>query len=413
MGKFNLNNAADFARATNSFGGSILQQFSGRGASAWILEEGAYKSGVNPDNEIIFHVFRTAQDYNGAVDRISDSGGRRKAKFEFPYMDGQLTEDIGRKAETFDVNIILHGGNYLAAFNRLFEILNEPVPGNLVHPVRGEIRCAYESHEIIHEEKSRKAVAIRLVFIEHNIDAFKLATLPLQNNKSAKSKISKLADAFQKIENTISKVQGVVFLVQSLKNTIKSRLADFNTAYGKLTGNMNATFNPGGNIPGLKPVTQGGLLDADGNVVAASTTIVASPFDPFANLPVSLTTTSLQTALAIEQLAKDVTANRQEIAGIITDLETAGDGQGSHEFFDNIIDFRGIANDLQDAYEAGKQSSQAQVIKYTTPRIMSVREVAFANGLTPDDGIQIAYLNPELDSLNKIAKGTMLRIALS
>ncbi len=53
MGKFNLNNAADFARATNSFGGSILQQFSGRGASAWILEEGAYRSGVNPDNEVI------------------------------------------------------------------------------------------------------------------------------------------------------------------------------------------------------------------------------------------------------------------------------------------------------------------------------------------------------------------------
>ncbi len=357
-------------------------------------------------------MFRTAQDYNAAVDRISDSGGRRKAKFDFPYMDGQLTEDMGRKAETFDVNILLHGGNYLQAFNSLFEILNESVPGNLIHPVRGEIRCAYETHEIIHEEKSRKAIALRLVFIEHSIDAFKLATLPLQNNKSAKSKISKLADAFQKIENTISKVQGAVFLVQSIKNTIIDRLNAFNAAYGKLAGNMNATFNPGGNIPGLKPVTQGGLLDADGNIVAASTTIVASPFDPFANLPVSLTNTALQTALAIEQLAKDVAANRLEISGIITDLETAGNGQGSHEFFDNIIDFRSTANDLQDAYEAGKQSSQAKVIKYTTPRIMSVREVAFANGLRPDDGIQIAYLNPELDSLNKIAKGTALRIAL-
>src|SRR3989304_7195751 len=98
MGKFDLNNAADFARATNSFGGAILQQFSGRGDSAWILEEGAYQSGINPENRVVFHVFRTALDYNGAIDRISDSGGRRKGKFTFPFLDGQLTDGLGRSA---------------------------------------------------------------------------------------------------------------------------------------------------------------------------------------------------------------------------------------------------------------------------------------------------------------------------
>ena len=112
-------------------------------------------------------------------------------------------------------------------------------------------------------------------------------------------------------------------------------------------------------------------------------------------------------------MAKEIGITRTEIAGIISDLESSGAGQGSHEFFDNILSFRGMANDLQDAYEAGKQSSQVQVIKYVTPRIMSVREVAFENGLSPDDGIQIAYLNPELDSLNKIAKDTELRVAVS
>lgn len=413
MGKFDLNNAADFARATNSFGGAILQQFTGRGESAWVLEEGAYQSGINPENTVLFHIFRTSSDYNAAVDRISDSGGRRLAKFVFPYTDGQLTEDLGRQAETFDVNILLHGGGYLTAFNELLQILNEPVPGTLIHPVRGEIRCAYETHEIVHEEKSRKAIAIRLVFTEHSLDAFKLARVPEENNKSAPSKLAKLAAAFQKIEETISKVQGAVFLVQSVKNTIEQRLEDFNEMLGRLTGNMNATFNPGGNIPALTPVQEGGLLNPDGTVATASTSVVTSPSDPFSNLPANLTTQSLQTALAIEQISKSVVEARQEVAGIISDLDSSGDGQGSHEFYDNILSLRGIANDLQEAYEAGKQSSQLQVIKYVTPRVMSVREVAFENGLTPDDGIQIAYLNPELDSLNLIAEGTELRVAVS
>lgn len=413
MGKFNLNNATDFARATNSFGGSILSLFTGRGESAWQLQEGAYKSGENPGISAVFHVFTSSQDFNGAVDRITDKGGRRKVKFEFPFLDGQLTEDQGRKAETFDVNILLFGGNYLEQFNFLFSLLHQSTPGTLVHPVRGEIRCGMEDYEILHEEKARKAIAIRLVLTEHSLGAFDLIAISEKNNASAPSKLAKLATAFKKIEDAINAVQGAANFVTSLKATIVDGLENISSTYGLVSGNMNATFNPNSNVPALLPTQLGGLTDGQGNVVSNATSIATAAADPFENLPPNLTTQNLQIALVIEQLQKDVVGVRQSLADQIELMETANNGLGSLEFFANIMDLRSMANDIQDAFEAGKQSSLVRIIKYVTPNDMSVREAAFNNGLLPDDGIQIAFLNPELDSLNLIPKGTEIKVAVA
>lgn len=410
MPRFDLNNSADFARATSSFGGSILSNFTGSGPSAWVIEEGAYKSEINPDNIVVFHVFRSSKPYQGALSQIADKGGRRKAKFQFPYVDGQLTEDMGRNAETFDLDIVLHGNNYLTAFNQLMTILNEPVPGTLIHPVRGEVRCCMETYEITHKSDSRKAVAIRLTMAEHSIDALALRN---REDKTASSLIQKLTKSFAKIERVINAVQAVNFLVQSIKQNIVQGLSAYKAAYAKIAGNMNATFNPGSNVPALLPVQHGGLLDSNGNIVSDGTTIAASPSDPFQNLPLDLTSTVLQTALAIEQIQKDIAASRAQAAALLQQLEESGNGIGSLEFHDNILELRETVNDQQDAFEAGKQSSQVSIIQFTTPRVMSVREVAFALGLAPDDGIQIAYLNPELDSLNMIDQGTILRVAVT
>lgn len=410
MGRYDLNNAADFARATNSFGAGILQTFTARGSSDWLIDEGKYQSGENPEREMIFHIFVSSTDYGGALSHISDTGGRRKAKFEFPFLDGQLTNDMGRQAETFQLDIVLHGNNYLAAFNDLMRILNEPTPGILTHPVRGDIPCVMENYEIVHQESQRKAVAIRLTMIENSIEALQLAKAP---DKTAPSLLSKLTNAFKKIEDAINAVQGAVFLVQSVKNQIVAGLESYQNAYAKVAGNMNQTFNQGGNIPALLPTQNGGLQGANGAIVSNSTTNSVSPNDPLSSTPLELVDPDLQQALAVDQIQKDITANRQQAAQSIDDLTNAGNGRGSLEFFDNIIALRETVNDLQDAFEAGKQSSQVTLLDYITPRIMSIREVAFANGITPDKSDQIALLNPELESINFIAKGQTVRVAIT
>lgn len=411
MGKFNLNNAADFARATNSFGAGILQTFTGRGNSDWIIEECSFKSGINPNNISRFHIFRTAADYDGALSSISDSGGRRLAKFQFPYMDGQVTEDMGRKAETFSLDIVIHGNNYLSAFNQMIQIMNEVVPGTLIHPVRGEIVCKMESYELTHQSTERKAVSIKLTMEEHSFEAINLFDPKLE--KSAPSLLSKLAQAFVKIENAINAVQGTILLVQSVKNQIKAGLQAYQQAFSQITGNMNSTFNPGNNVPGISPTTSGGVLNSSGKIVANSVSIAASPDDPLQSLPANVLSSSTQAALAVDKIEKDINTNREQLSSSIKEMEESAKGRGAFEFFDNIMDLRNTANDMQAAFEAGKASSQAKIKKYITPRVMSIREVAFENGLSPDEGIQIMYLNPQLDSANYIPKDTSLVVALT
>lgn len=409
MGKFDLNNPLDFARATNSFGAGILQTFTARGSRDWLIEEGSYQSNIDPTNIMVFHVFRSAKDYNGALSQITDSGGRRKAKFIFPFKDGQLTADMGREAENFNLEIVLHGDNYLDAFNNFLRILNEPTPGVLTHPVRGKITCGMEHYELVHQDSQRKAVAVRLTMTEHSLEALALKKAP---DKTAPSLLSKLSGAFTKIESAINTVQGVVFLVQSVKNQITQGLKDYQNAYAKVAGNMNQTFNPGGNIPALLPTQSGGTQNSSGQIVTNSVTVAASPNDPLQSLPPSLVSTQLQQALAIADIQKNIQATRDQVAASIVQLEEAGNGQGALEFFDNIIDLRTTANDLQAAFEAGKQSSQARIIDYMTPQVMSIREVGFANGILPDQSNEIALLNPDLESLNFIPQGTLVKVAV-
>lgn len=410
MGKFDLNKSADFARATDSFGAGILQTFTGRGNSDWIIEECAYKSGVNPDNVARFHIFRTATDYDGALNSISDSGGRRLAKFQFPYMDGQVTEDMGRKAETFSLDILIHGNNYLTAFITTMQILNETIPGTLIHPVRGEIVCKMESYELTHQSSERKAVAIKLTMEEHSFDAIALPNLP---ETSAPSLLAKLGQAFNAIENAINAVQGTILLVQSVKNQIIQGIKAYQAAFSAISGNMNATFNPGNRIPAISPTQSGGVLNSSGQIISNSVSVAASPSDPLQSVPQSVLSSQTLAAIAVDQIFKDINSARGLLSTTITSMENAANGRGAQEFFDNIMDLRGTANDMQAAFDAGKKSSQANVKKYVTPTVMSVREVAFANGLGPDDGIQVMYLNPELDSANFIPKGTTLNVAVT
>lgn len=411
MGKLDLNNAADFARATNSFGASVLANFTSRGPTDWIIDEAAYASGINPNNVSRFHIFETAANYDGAVSQISDAGGRRLSKFQFPYQDGQLTEDLGRKAEDFTIEVVIHGPGYLAAFNKMMEIMNEPVPGTLVHPVRGDITCKMETYEVTHQDSMRKAVSVRLTMTEHSFEALNISDT--NEESSAPTLLAKLSQGFVKIDNAINAVQGVVLFAQSLKNQIKQNLQAYKDAYTRISGHMNSTFNSGNRIPALSPTQQGGVLNASGQVVTNSTSIAASPDDQQQTTPVSILSLQTQRAVAVDQLFKDINTTRAQLSATIQQMEDAGDGAGALLFFDNIVDLRQTANDMQDAFDAGKQTSQSNVAKFVTPHDMSVREVAFAIGLSPDEGIQIMYMNPELDSANLIPKGTTLQVAIT
>lgn len=436
-----LSKKADFLLATGSSVATVAQLF-GKNPAEWDIDEASY-------NNVPFHVFKSKVSWGGALPTIRDQGGRRLAKFKFPYKDGQTTDDLGREGETFECDIVLFGETYVAGLKILMRELQKPEPGLLVHPVRGVIRCKMQSYELVHSHEQRKAVQLKITFTEHN---FTLASYgKIANVKNFKSRLSDLLGVFNAISKAITKVRAAINLLNSIKATIEQAYESFQAAFLETTVSMNQVFNRGAStdIPSLVPVNQGGVLKPDGTLATTNFPSAVNPDDPFRNVPVA----QLQAAIAARQalfasqqyestgaldgttgegfqtlanlsaaVAAIVVQNQINSCRVLADqliktleaarfnapaLEPLGtDSDGSLEFYNEILDVKRSVILLQEAYELGSAQAQAGVRRYVVPRLMSVREAAFLNGLDPERAVEIDLLNPELESLNHLEPGT-------
>ena len=79
----------------------------------WALSKAIYVNSVN-QNMILFFDTSKGEDpqQKTALEQIADSGGRRLAIYEYPYIDGQRVDDLGRKGETYVFNLKFFGMNY-------------------------------------------------------------------------------------------------------------------------------------------------------------------------------------------------------------------------------------------------------------------------------------------------------------
>lgn len=446
MPKFDISNAADFSRLTSGALNNLNALFGGRDPKEWDIAEGSY-------NGIKFHVFalsksgtfdpRTGEEtdadaktvWEGAVNQITDYGGRRKVKYEFPYRDGQTTDDLGRKGESFELEIVIFGPRYMQGYTKLLNEFNKPQAGKLVHPVRGELDCVAEEWQQIHKSDQRKAVAIRVTFTEHNFTAGSIRQV---DDASVKSALTAALETFKIIDRAIAKVEGAILLVRGIKNLINSYLAVHKAQQAATLTNMNQTFNNKGgssDIPALLPVNLGGtgkatsttgglspgvastiVRNPDGTLGTVTTTeiatdsnfvVVRSVSDPFNGIPVETLNQQTVIAVAVTQITKEVQTLREQTTAIIATIEANG---GALELYETVIELRQSAVLTQNVLEKGIASSNARLINYTIPRTMSLREAAFLNGISPERVQELSLLNTEILSVNYVEKGTVIRV---
>jgi len=141
--------------------------------------------------------------------------------------------------------------------------------------------------------------------------------------------------------------------------------------------------------------------------------VASSPNNAFSgtgSVNASQGSSQLTAALASQQAVDMVSALRTTLESSIEQIEASENGQGALIYFDQILLLKQSANSMQSVLELGLQTSSNTVITYKTPRDMSVREVCFANGLTPDNSYDIEVLNPDLLSLNLIPMGTIVQV---
>lgn len=417
MSRFDLNNPIDFAKATVGSTAGILQNFLGKDPADWDIVEGSYKANdpspaARTSKPVLFHIFKSQSQYQAALGKLTDQGGRRKVKYVFPYTDGQTTDDTGRKPITITVDGLIFGNNYKVGLQQLLNEILKPFPGTLLHPVMGTFTVALEDYELIHGPENNKAVIIRMVFTEHNFSIGQFGTQKL-GSATTTSALSKALAFFGSVQATLTKVSGAIGFATSLKAQITGAIQAFSAQLGAVLGNINLSFN-GANasdIPTLLPVSIGGNLNqSTGQKVGTTFQTVASPSDPFQQASL-LAQANTVVALTPTQILQQVNGARDQANAVIALMASGNGGLGELQFYDDIITIKTAMNDLQDALEIAIANSKATIVNFVTPRIMSLREVAFANNLNPDRVTDILTLNSAIIlSSNYIDAGVTLQV---
>ncbi len=99
--------------------------------------------------------------------KTSDSAQRALAAHEYPYVDGADIEDLGRGPRALSIEAIFFGDNYEAQLQRFLQALDEPGPGELIHPVFGLVKHAQLRHYSIHHQaEDVDQATVQMEFVE-------------------------------------------------------------------------------------------------------------------------------------------------------------------------------------------------------------------------------------------------------
>lgn len=442
MPKFDISDAADFSRITQGALGNLNTLFGGRDPKEWDIQEASFNGvkflvfGLSKKVTDLSALFGDGQneektDWEGAVSRFSDFSGRRKVKYSFPYRDGQTTDDLGRKGETFEVDAVIFGPRYKKGYQALLNEFKKPTPGKLVHPVRGELDCVVEDVTHVHQYDQRKAVSLRIVFTEHN---FNVGSINNLRDSSVKNALTAALEVFKIIDRAIARIEGAVLLARGIKNLLNSYNAVYKRDSARTLTRMNQTFNTKGgssDIPALLPVNLGGsgvATSSSGGTSTGTTSgtasanqalsnssivsdenfvVVRSVSDPFNGVPAADLSNPTVLAVAITELTKEVQALRDQATVIIQTIQNNG---AALELYDTVIELRQSTILTQSVLEKGVASSNARIVNYTVPRVMSLREAAFLNGISPNRVEELDLLNPDLLSINHLERGTVIKV---
>ena len=114
--------------------------------------------------------------FRGAFFRTVDAElkvGRRTVLHEYPLRDDPYTEDLGRRARHFSVEAYVVGDDYLTGRDALIKALEEPGPGQLIHPRYGVLWVAVLDPASVKETQSQGGIArFSITFVEHGANQF-------------------------------------------------------------------------------------------------------------------------------------------------------------------------------------------------------------------------------------------------
>lgn len=119
---------------------------------------------------------KTAASFRGVGFQTVDAEqrvGRRTVLNEYPQRDLPFTEDLGRRARQYVVEAYVLGEDYLQRRDALIRAIEEPGPGQLVHPRWGVLKVAVQDYVSVKESQREGGMArFSITFVEHGDNVF-------------------------------------------------------------------------------------------------------------------------------------------------------------------------------------------------------------------------------------------------
>jgi len=93
-------------------------------------------------------------------------GGRRVAKHEYPGRDTPWAEDLGRKARTHSLEMILVGSDYMTRRDAMLTALEKAGAAELVHPWLGRLQVQVETYRLSESTSKGGMATFSITFAE-------------------------------------------------------------------------------------------------------------------------------------------------------------------------------------------------------------------------------------------------------
>jgi len=318
----------------------------------------------------------------------------------------------------------IFGQNYQKKFKDFIDnVVSDSGTATLTHPtlsaIRGNLKVRFKDYEVVHRYDEWNAVTIKATFIEDQTGAIKTQEIGSNPDSALRSALQTIVSAQASISQDISNVTALLLLPTAIKSAMSQRLSTITGQISRLLGQLAVTFSTNAQIQSLAAqAAQAGvaMLNVNSGTVQNAGSGTLSTLPPVYQVGFDTTT---QSALA-SQVANFSSANqitqsqavyfansaRAAISAAIAEVNTNFGNYG----YDAVVNYRSMAIAIQQSVEASIASSQTQVVLYTVPISMSLRAIAFANGLTPDRQNDIEALNPTLGSVNLVPQGTVVTV---
>lgn len=163
--------------------------------------------------------------------RTREVDERDVGEYLYPYLDGGDTDDLGRGIRRFDITAVFWGDDYETRLQEFLVKLDEPGPGELIHPIYGSIEHAQlKGKAVDHDAEEPDYATLRMTFLEHKPgNPFFVRELPAQKADAA-SQYADLAtelgaSQFASYLSTLKAKPGILSRLNAMRDVMAGTLS--------------------------------------------------------------------------------------------------------------------------------------------------------------------------------------------